>query len=116
MKKRKLLPLGVKKRTKTELPALIALEAIGQPWFSEAQLADLMAVAMVCQIAAPPDTEEHAAAGELFALLGQEPLDGDKVRPLVAFTNDWLQRQPNGRVQDAIERLMLSGSAADTAP
>lgn len=106
MKKRKLLPLGIKQRTRTELPALIALEAIGQPWFCETHLTDLMALAMVCQLAARPDSEAHAAASELFELLGHEPLDRARIQPLVVFTNDWLQSQPNGRIQNAIEVLM----------
>ncbi|MEZ5611616.1 MAG: hypothetical protein R3E45_14355 [Rhodocyclaceae bacterium] len=106
-KRRKLLPLGIKKRTTTELPALIALEAIGQPWFCEAHLTDLMALSMVCQVAAEPGSDEHVAALELFDLLGKEPLDGKAIEPLVVLTNDWMQRQPNGRIQDAIDRLLI---------
>jgi hypothetical protein len=123
-KRRKLLPLGVKKRTTTELPALIALEAIGKPWFCEAHLTDLMAVSMVCQVAAEPGSEVHQAALELFDLLGKEPLDAEAVGPLLMFTNDWVQRQPNGKIQDAIDRLLATtrapaeGAAApeDTPP
>ena len=85
MKKRKLLPLGIKKRTTTELPALIALEAIGKPWFCEAHLTDLMAVSMVCQVAAEPGSEVHNAACELFELLGREPLEFSQIEPLVVF-------------------------------
>ena len=116
MKKRKLLPLGIKKRTTTELPALIALEAIGKPWFCEAHLTDLMAVSMVCQVAAEPGSEVHVAACELFELLGREPLEFSRIEPLVVFTNDWVQRQPNGRIQDAIERLMVQKMADTPAP
>lgn len=106
-KRRKLLPLGIKKRTATELPALVALEAIGQPWFCEAHLTDLMVLSMVCQVMAEPESEVHAAAVSLLDLLGREPLDGEAIEPLVMLTNDWMQRQPNGRIQDAIERLLL---------
>lgn len=112
MKKRKLLPLGIKQRTRTELPALIALEALGQPWFCETHLTDLMAVAMVCQLAAKPESEIHALASELFELLGQETLDRERIRPLVVLTNDWLQSQPNGRIQNAIEVLMTGKTPA----
>jgi len=115
-KRRKLLPLGVKKRTTTELPALIALEAIGKPWFCEAHLTDLMAVSMVCQVAAEPGTEVHDAALQLFDLLGKEPLDAKAVEPLLMFTNDWIQRQPNGRIQDAIDRLLATTRAPADAP
>lgn len=106
-KRRKLLPLGIKKRTTTELPALIALGAIGQPWFCEQHLTDLMAMAMVCQLASEPGSEAHAAAEELFGLLGKEELVLEEIRPLVLAINEWTQRQPNGRIQDAIDRLLL---------
>lgn len=106
-KRRKLLPLGIKKRTTTELPALVALGAIGQPWFCEQHLTDLMAMAMVCQLAADEGSEIRAAACGLFALLGEEELDGAQISPLVVAINDWTQRQSNGRIQDAIDRLLI---------
>lgn len=111
-KRRKLLPLGVKKRTTTELPALIALEAIGQPWFCEAHLTDLMVVSMVCQVAAEPGSEVHNTALALFDLLGKEPLDAKQIEPLLMEANDWMQRQPNGKIQDAIDRLLATTPAA----
>src|SRR6187397_3087932 len=52
MKTKRLLPLGIKNPIKTELPALVALEAIGKPWFSETHLSDLLAIALVSQILA----------------------------------------------------------------
>jgi hypothetical protein len=109
-KRRKLLPLGIKKRTTTELPGLIALQAVGQSWFCEQHLTDLMALAMVGQLAAEPGSAAHAAADGLFALLGREPLDHGQLAPLVLLVNDWIQRQPNGRIQDAIDRLLLAGA------
>jgi len=116
-KRRKLLPLGVKKRTTTELPALIALEAIGKPWFCEAHLTDLMVVSMVCQVAAEPGSDVHDAALQLFALLGKEPLDAKQIGPLLMEANDWMQRQPNGKIQDAIDRLLATTVTPDeTAP
>ncbi|WP_323002101.1 hypothetical protein [Denitromonas sp.] len=115
-KRRKLLPLGIKKRTTTELPALIALEAIGQPWFCEAHLTDLMALSMVCQVATEAGSEVNTAALELFDLLGKDPLDAPAIKPLVVFTNDWMQRQPNGRIQDAIDRLLIVSKAPASAP
>jgi len=107
-KRRKLLPLGVKKRTTTELPALIALDAIGKPWFCEAHLTDLMVVSMVCQVAAEPGSEVHSTALELFDLLGKDPLDAQQIEPLLMAANDWMQRQPNGKIQDAIDRLLAT--------
>ena len=47
MKKRRLLPLGIKDPIKTELPALVALEAIGKPWYNETHQSDLLAIALV---------------------------------------------------------------------
>lgn len=111
---RKLLPLGIKKSVRTELPALVALEAIGKPWFCEQHMADLMALAMVCQVAAEEDSEVHAAACELFVHLGAPELDAQVVEPLVVLTNDWMQRQPNGRIQAAIDRL--TGKTAPKKP
>lgn len=108
MKRKTLLPLGIKKRTVTELPALVALHAMGEPWFCDQHLSDLMALAMVCQFAAKPDSDVRAAAEELFVLLGQETLDREKIGPLVTFTNEWLQSQPNGRIQKAID-VLISG-------
>ncbi|TVO68375.1 hypothetical protein [Denitromonas ohlonensis] len=115
-KRRKLLPLGIKKRTTTELPALIALEAIGQPWFCEAHLTDLMALSMVCQVASEAGSDVNTAALALLDLLGKEPLDGAAIEPLVVLTNDWMQRQPNGRIQDAIDRLLIVSKTPELAP
>ena len=52
----------------------------------------------------------------MFDLLGKEPLDAKAVEPLLMFTNDWIQRQPNGRIQDAIERLLATTRAPTDAP
>ncbi len=101
-----ILPLGIKNRTKTELPALIALEAIGQSWFSEDHRCDLMSIAMVVQFMVEPDSELHAMSCELVSLLGPDALEIDRLRPLVVPLNCWLQKQPNGRVQTAINRLL----------
>jgi hypothetical protein len=102
----KILPLGIKNRTKTELPALIALEAIGQEWFNEDHRCDLMSIALVSQLISAEGTEIRAASSELIALLGSDDLDIDKVQPVVVAINSWIQRQPNGRVQTAIDRLL----------
>lgn len=105
-KRKKLLPLGIKNQLKTELPALIALEAVGQSWFTENHLADLMSLAMVCMVLAEPGGEVHEAASALFVELGKPALDLASLRPLVGKTSLWLQRQPNGRVEAAIDQLL----------
>jgi hypothetical protein len=101
-----ILPLGIKNRTKTELPALIALEAIGQPWFSEDHRCDLMSIALVTQLLADKDSEVRQASVELVERLGPDELTLETLEPLVVMVNDWLQRQPNSRVQIAIDILL----------
>jgi hypothetical protein len=100
-----ILPLGIKNRMKTELPALIALEAIGQAWFCESHRFDLMSIALVAQLMTTQENQIHVASSSLIALLEALPLDTEEIRPLVMLINEWLQRQPNCRVQAAIVKL-----------
>ena len=102
---RRLPPLTSKDRTKTELPALIALEAIGQPWFCAAHRCDLLAIGLVAQRLAPKGSRIHGAAGDLIALLAPDIPNLEALRPLVVEINTWLQVQPNGRIQAAIDGL-----------
>ena len=106
MNRKKLLPLGIKNPIKTELPALVGLEAIGKPWFNETHRSDLLVVALVSQVIAPPGSYIYVIADELIALLQGEELNIDEIRPLVIDMSAWLQVQPNGRVDQAIEQLM----------
>ena len=108
--RKKLLPLGIKNPVKTELPALVALEAIGQPWFGESHRADLLATALVSQRLAVEGSYIHTIAGELIAVLGADELKIDVVRPLVVDILAWLQVQPNARVDEAIGRLLKQQS------
>lgn len=104
--KAKFLPLGIKNRTKTELPALIALQAIGQPWFCESHRSDLLSIALVVQLIADEDSEIHFAACELAYLMESQHLQVEEIRPRAIAVNEWLQRQPNGRIQGAIDKLL----------
>jgi hypothetical protein len=104
--KKRLLPLGIKNPIKTELPALVGLEAIGKPWFNETHRSDLLVVALVSQVIAPPGSYIHTIADELIALLQGDELNIDEVRPLVMDMSAWLQVQPNGRVDQAIDQLL----------
>ena len=104
--KERLLPLGIKNPVKTELPALVALEAIGQSWFGEGHLADLRAIALVSSILAEKASDAQSVATELIALLDANELDSDEIRPRVVALTIWMQRQPNGRVQAAIDKLL----------
>ena len=109
--KKRLLPLGIKNPIKTELPALVGLEAIGKPWFSESHRSDLLAIGLVSQILAPEQSFIYVVAGELISALETAEPKIDEIRPLVLDISAWLQVQPNGRVQSAIERLMKQNNA-----
>jgi hypothetical protein len=104
--KTQILPLGIKNRTRTELPALIALEAIGQPWFSEDHRCDLMSIGLVAQLMSEPGSEIHTVSAELIELLGPDELNLSQLEPRVVLINSWVQRQPNSRVQAAIDMLL----------
>src|SRR5690348_9590029 len=106
MKKRRLLPLGIKDPIKTELPALVALEAIGKPWYNETHHSDLLAIALVSQILAVKGSYIHIVAGELIVALQGAELNIDEIRPLVIDISAWLQVQDNGRVDTAIATLL----------
>jgi hypothetical protein len=103
---KKLLPLGIKNQVVTELPILIALEAIGTPWFCEAHRSDLRALGLVTAMLAEADSAIAIAANALLALLEVPELDADQTRPLAIEVSTWFQRQPNPRVQAAIDKLL----------
>ena len=104
--KKRLLPLGIKNPIKTELPALVALEAIGKPWFSDSHRSDLLAIGLVSQILASEGSYIHMVAGELILALEVAELKIDEIRPLVIDVSAWLQVQDNGRVDTAIATLL----------
>ena len=112
--KQRLLPLAIKNPVKTELPALMALEAIGQPWFGEAHLSDLRAIALVSSLLAEESGDARSVATELIALLDASELDIDQIRPRIVALTVWMQRQPNGRVQAAITRLLRQECGLET--
>jgi hypothetical protein len=104
--KRRLLPLGIKNPIKTELPALVGLEAIGKPWFNDSHRSDLLAIGLVSQVLAPEGSYIYVVADELISALQTEQLEIDEIRPLVIDISAWLQVQPNGRVDSAIATLL----------
>ena len=104
--RKRLLPLGIKNPIKTELPALVALEAIGNAWFSENHRSDLLAIGLVSRILAVEGSYIHLVAGELIAALQAAELKIDEIRPLVLDISAWLQVQDNGRVDTAIATLL----------
>ena len=101
------LPLGIKDRLKTELPALVALAAIGEAWFSLQHQADLLAVALVVRELAPHDSLPAQCAAELQRLCEQPITRGDKVAVALALAESlpWLQLQANASVQRALDAV-----------
>ena len=106
MKTKRLLPLGIKDPLKTELPALMALESIGKPWFSETHMSDLLAIALVSEVLATPGSFIQIIAGELVVALQKPELDIEEIRPLVTDISAWLGMQDNAKVDKAIEMLL----------
>jgi len=102
------LPLGIKDRQKTELPALVALTAIGEPWFSSEHQLDLLAVALVVCEMAPTGSLEADCAAELQRLCEQTITLDNKVEIALNLAEclPWLQVQPNHRIQRALRAVM----------
>lgn len=94
------LPLCIKDRVKTELPALVALAAIGEPWFSGEHQADLLAIALVVRELATADSLQAQCSAELQRLC-EEPITIAQKRDIalnLAECLPWLQMQRNSRV------------------
>jgi hypothetical protein len=106
-KRTQVLPLGIKNRSKTELPALVALTAIGESWFSEQHQSDLLAVALVVRELAPEDSIEAECAVRLQFLCEQDITLDNKYDIAINLAEclPWLQCQPNHRVLRAIESI-----------
>lgn len=101
------LPLGIKNRLQTELPALVALTAIGEPWFSGEHQSDLLAVALVVRELAVPGSLQARCAAELQRLCEQTITAGNKVEIALNLAEclPWLQVQQNHRIQRALKSV-----------
>jgi hypothetical protein len=101
------LPLGIKHRVKTELPALVALTAIGEPWFSDQHQSDLLVVALVVAELAPPESLQAQCATKLQRLCEQTISAENKVDVALNLAEclPWLQEQPNGRVERSVKAV-----------
>jgi hypothetical protein len=101
------LPLGIKNKVKTELPALVALTAIGEPWFSAQHQTDLLAVALVVSELAPPGSLQAECAAELQRLCEQEITADEKVAIALNLAEclPWLQLQQNHRIERALQAV-----------
>lgn len=102
------LPLGIKNRFQTELPALVALAAIGEPWFSGQHQSDLLAVAVVVLEMAPADSLPAQCASELQRLCEQPIMMEHKVEIAMNLAEclPWLQLQPNHKIQRALQAIL----------
>lgn len=111
------LPLGIKDRQKTELPALVALTAIGEPWFSTRHQLDLLAVALVVGEMAPAGSLEAQCAAELQRLCERSVNPDDKVEIALNLAEclPWLQLQPNHKIQRALTALLARQQPMATA-
>ena len=106
-KRTTVLPLGIKNKVKTELPALVALAAIGEPWFSAEHQSDLLAVALVVREMADPDSLPAECAAELQRLC-EQPITLDRKVDIalnLAECLPWLQLQQNHRIEQAIAAI-----------
>lgn len=112
------LPFNTKNRVKTELPALVALSAIGEAWFSAEHQMDLLAVALVVGEIAEPDTVPALCARELRRLCEQSITMEQKVEIAMNLAEclPWLQMQQNVRVQRALETVLAMSADQPIAP
>jgi hypothetical protein len=101
------LPLGIKNRVRTELPALVALTAIGESWFSDQHRTDLLAVALVVGELAEPDSLQAQCAAKLQHRCEQIIAAENKVEIALNLAEclPWLQVQPNFRVERALKTV-----------
>lgn len=101
------LPFGIKNKMKTELPALVALTAIGEPWFSDEHKADLLAVALVVGELATAGTLQAQCAAELQRLCEQTITAENKVEIALNLAEclPWLQMQTNFRIERALKAV-----------
>jgi hypothetical protein len=107
------LPLGIKNRLITELPALVALAAIGEPWFCATHQSDLLAVALVVREMAPEDSLQALCAAELQHLC-EQPISRDQKVEIalnLAECLPWLQVQQNHRIEHAVQAVAAKNLA-----
>ena len=101
------LPFGIKNRMHTELPALVALTAIGEPWFCDTHQNDLLAVALVVGELAEPGSLQAESAIALQRLC-ENPITLEQKADVALNLADclpWLQLQPNPRIQRALQAI-----------
>jgi hypothetical protein len=107
VRKAAVLPLAIKNRFQTELPALLALEGIGEPWFSGQHQSDLLAVGLVVAELAPAGSIQARCAAELQRQCEKIITVADKVEIALNLAEclPWLQLQSNSRVERALKAV-----------
>jgi hypothetical protein len=107
LKQAAVLPLGIKNRCHTELPALVALTAIGEPWFAPGHQTDLLAVALVVRELAAADSLQEQCAAELQRLCEQEVGIENKAEIALNLAEclPWLQLQSNSAIERALRSV-----------
>lgn len=102
------MPLNTKKLDMLELPGHIALQAIGQPWWNEAHLADLKAhVVLAFLVARKVDNEQvQDIAIKALEILSKHEFTKEDVTPLLGVTLEWLSNQSNKLIyQEVLEAM-----------
>lgn len=88
-----------------ELPGHIGLLALGQPWMTEAHLADLLTA---CQLGIDIATDDDMRQ---LCILGRDMLinrvaDIEQIRHVVGQVVQWVSTQPNQKIYDAAKRRL----------
>lgn len=87
-----------------ELPGHVGLVALGQPWMTDEHMADLLVACQIgCDLADPAD-DIHAMATEGKALLLANSTNYDTMRQIIGHVVQWVAKQPNRRIHDAVTR------------
>lgn len=109
-----LLPGNAKRRSHTELPILMAVQAIGTDWFGQRQMNEIAFYAELLWRAGEGEDKKKGhtlltiavAVSERHDRTGKWGMTGDEqrtVRAIIEQTIDWMRDQKNVRLQRAIE-------------
>jgi len=90
------------------LPALLALAAIGEPWFSPEHQTDLLAVALVVRELAPEGSLQSQCSAALQVLCEGPVTMANKVDIALNLAEclPWLQVQPNSGILRALKVVL----------
>lgn len=121
-----LKPLGVKCEVTLELPARIAVEALGRDWLGMAQLRDIGGMAMLCERVARAVGDQFALAEALELVgiciavenrheaTGKAGVSGEQmqgIRDALEKLLPWINRQPNATIYRESAELLKQHDA-----